>query len=277
MSGGSIRFLYDNPFGRVALHALIQPWVSRLVGRLMDTGASRALIPGFIRNNGIDMGDFVKMDYPTFNAFFTRPVKPSARPADPDPNALISPCDGRLSVYAVEDGLRLNIKGYTYSLDELTGQAGLWEDFRGGLAFVFRLSVEDYHRYCYFDGGTREPGRFIPGVLHTVRPAALERSRVFVENSREVTVLNTSGFGRAVQIEVGAMMVGRIKNHPQMTFVRGQEKGMFEFGGSTVVLILGDTAALRDDILPLLCSNQEIRVRMGEAIGRRKRQITVNS
>ena len=131
--------------------------------------------------------------------------------------------------------------------------------------------VTDYHRYHFFDGGTAERNAFIKGKLHTVQPAALEKRRVFTENCREYTVLDTDNFGTAVQVEVGAMMVGRIVNDVKSgRFERGQEKGRFEFGGSTIILLLEKDRARIDDEFFINTQNDcETVVKCGEKIGER--------
>lgn len=146
--------------------------------------------------------------------------------------------------------------------------------FRGGLCLIFRLTVGDYHRYCFFDDGVVLGGRFLPGVLHTVNPVALGGYDIYKENARAVTLLRTRSFGDAAQVEVGAMLVGRICNtHTSGFFFRGQEKGYFEYGGSTVVLLLRHGAAeLRRDILRNTADGVETRVRQGERIGNAKRK-----
>ena len=150
--------------------------------------------------------------------------------------------------------------------------AELAEKFIGGLCLVFRLTVTDYHRYFFFDGGVADGNTFIKGRLHTVQPAALEKRRVFTENCREYTVLETDNFGTAVQVEVGAMMVGRIVNDVKSgRFERGDEKGRFEFGGSTVVLLLQkDKAALDPEFFANTALDRETVVKCGERIGKVK-------
>lgn len=283
---GGLGFLYDTAAGRLCLRVLSAPWVSRLGGAFLSTGVSRALVPGFIRKNGIDMGDYPQRRYASFNDFFTRELRPGARPVDPEPDALIAPCDSRASVYTITDGCRMTVKGQRYTVPELLGfegegevhgpddplaeLLGLADRLRGGTALVFRLCVDDYHRYIYLDDGEKGDNVFIPGVLHTVRPVALARVPVFVRNSREYTVLDTARFGRCIQVEVGAMLVGRIRNHHGAhAFRRGEEKGMFLFGGSTVVLLLEPgRALLRPDLEALRDADGEVRVRLGEGIGK---------
>ena len=244
-------------------------WLSKLVGRHLDGRFSRRKIKKYIRKNNIDMSEFVEEDYKCFNAFFTRRIKPELRPFDMEKTSFVSPCDGRVSAYVIDDGLKFNVKGFDYTVDTLLKNAEIAERFRGGLCIVFRLCVTDYHRYCFFDGGTASGNTFIKGRLHTVQPVALEKRRVFTENCREYTVLDTDNFGTAVQVEVGAMMVGRIVNDvKEGRFERGQEKGRFEFGGSTVILLLEkDRAILDEEFFVNTAADKETVVKCGEKIG----------
>ena len=113
------------------------------------------------------------------------------------------------------------------------------DEFKDGLCLIFRLSVDDYHRYCYVDSGYKSDNHYIKGVLHTVQPVAVVGEKALVKNSREYTFLFTDNFGKIVQVEIGALLVGRIKNHHgAQEIIKGQEKGFFEYGGSTIVLLL---------------------------------------
>ena len=130
--------------------------------------------------------------------------------------------------------------------------------------------MNHYHRYGFFDSGRCYKNRRINGIYHTVRPVALSEFPVFTENTREYVVIDTEGFGRAVQMEVGAMLVGRIVNekYSNTKVKRGDEKGHFEYGGSTIIVLLGkDRAKLRDDILQNSSAGEETPVSMGQVIG----------
>ena len=135
-----------------------------------------------------------------------------------------------------------------------------------------RLSPDasHYHRYVYPDGGYKSRNVFLPGVLHTVQPIATEAVPVYWENCREYTLLRTEHFGTITFMEVGAMMVGRICNYKEEGRIRkGEEKGRFEFGGSTIVLLIQkDKVKLRSDWKGSLMQEQEVPVHMGERIGR---------
>lgn len=287
----SLELLYKTAPGRIILRALTSPLLSKAAGAFLSTGVSRGMIGRFIRKNAIDMGDYARREYLSFNDFFTRELKPGARRADRAPEALIAPCDSRVSVYSLGPDSKMNVKGISYTVAQLLGFDGdgkatgeddplaqmeeLAQGLEGGVALVFRLCVDDYHRYCYFDSGSKGENVYIPGVLHTVRPIALESQPVFARNSREYCVLDTCNFGRCVQIEVGAMMVGKIRNlHGPCSFERGQEKGMFEFGGSTVVLLIGPgQVRLREDLEGARNENREIRVLLGEKIGEKAAEV----
>ena len=259
---------------RPLLPLLSSKAVSAAGGAAMSTRASAALVPGFIRRAGIDMSDFESREWRSFNDFFTRGLRPGARPVDPDPLALVSPCDSRLLALDITPDLTFRIKGGDYSVSSLLRNRRLAEDFAGGRCLIFRLCVDDYHRYCYFDDGSKGGNIPLPGRYYTVRPVALERHDFFKENSREYTVMATRHFGKAVQVEVGATFVGRIENHHGVcSFRRGEEKGMFLFGGSTIVLLLGKNAA---DIDPRIIENTsrglETRVLLGQRIGHARRE-----
>lgn len=271
--GRALRLLYRTVPGRMILKALTAPAVSEFVGRFMDSPLSTFMIEPFIRKNNINMSDFLPEKYRSYNAFFTRRIRPGARPVDSEPSHLISPCDAKLTVYQLTERSRFIIKGSSYSVPELVGSSMYAERYvkryAGGTCMIFRLCVDDYHRYCYIDDGIKTDNKFIPGELHTVNPIALERYNIYKRNSRESTMLHTKNFGDVMQVEVGAMMVGRICNlHGSGRIRRGREKGRFEFGGSTIVLLFEKGKVVPDsDILANSASGIETVVKYGEKIG----------
>ena len=265
-----LRILYRKYLGAPLRFLMTRKFVSVIGGAYMDSKFSRHRIPSFVEKNNIDLSDYEKREYTSFNDFFTRKILPDKRPFSTTKTDLCSPADSRLSAFhATEDGTFM-VKGTEYTLAELLGDAKLAREFYGGSVLVFRLCVDDYHRYAFFDDGEiAVPPRYIPGAFHTVRPIAFtSKRRVFCRNAREITVLNTAHFQKAVQVEVGAMMVGRIINHNLCKFKKGEEKGYFAFGGSTVVLVLQKNAAQPE---PCFFENTqnglETRVYCGETIG----------
>ena len=263
-------FLYRTVPGRMLLKLLIGRGLSQAAGRVLSSSVSRPLIAPFIRKNGIDLTDYAEEDYTCFNDFFCRRIRPERRPLPADPAELMAPCDGLLSAYRITDGMVLPIKQSRYSVSDLLGMDAAARLFRDGVCLVFRLCVDNYHRYCYVDDGQKGPNVFLPGVLHTVRPIALESVPVFVRNCREYTVMETVRFGTVAQIEVGALLVGRIDNHDGAGPIRrGEEKGRFLYGGSTVILLLEkDRVALDEALFTATANGIETPVVMGQVLGR---------
>lgn len=268
----SLRFLYKTSVGRAVLKVLTCRGVSKLCGAFLDSRASKFLIKGFVKNNGIDLSEYETAEYKNFNQFFSRKIKPENRPIDMSPNVLISPCDGLLSAYKITDGLVLPVKQSKYTVDGLLQNKELAQKYNNGLCLVFRLCVNHYHRYCYVDNGKKGDNFFIKGKLHTVRPIALGEVPVFTENCREYTVMETENFGTVTEVEVGAMLVGKISNnHKTAEFFRGDEKGKFLYGGSTIILLLSeDEVSLCDEILENTKNNIETPIKMGQPIGYKK-------
>jgi phosphatidylserine decarboxylase len=235
----------------------------------MDSKISTIHIKRFIENNGIDMSQYEKADYKSFNDFFTRKIVAEKRPVCSDENALISPCDGRLSAYKINENSEFYIKKSRYQVKDLIVGNRQAPDYNGGVCMIFRLCVDDYHRYGNIDNGKIVENKYVQGKLHTVRPIAVNRYPVFIQNSREYTIIDTENFGRIAQIEVGALMIGKIKNHHKYGRVtRGSEKGMFLYGGSTIVLLFEkDKVEIPEEYFKATQQDIETRVKYGSKIG----------
>lgn len=265
----SLKFLYHSRTGRPALCIWSSRWLANLYCKYLNSRLSKRKIKKFISRNGIDMGEYKQVKYRSFNDFFTREIRPECRPIDREPNSLISTCDGKLTAFEIDENSVFRVKGFDYSMQTLLKDEELAKAFEGGICLIFRLTVTDYHRYIFFDSGTAEKEVFIKGKLHTVQHAALEKRKVFAENCREYTLLHTDNFGDALQMEVGAMLVGRIVNNGKKRFERGDEKGWFEFGGSTIILMLKKgVAEIDEEILENTKQGYETVVKCGENIGR---------
>lgn len=315
-----IRFLYRTLPGRAVLKLLVRPEVSRLAGAVLDSGISRWIVPYYIRRNGIDMEDveIPEGGFPSFNAFFTR--KRTARETVWKAGDLISPCDGYLSFIRIRKNRIFDIKHTEFSLEDLLEDKELAAEFEDGTALVFRLTPANYHRYGYAASGRILCRRKIGGVLHCVRPAATRTVPVYAQNSREYEVLWTEDFGKIVQMEIGALMVGKITNlscqeAPGMKpgqrtgdaafrdkesgllepgqrtgdavfrdkesglsepgqepgnsgrVCAGQEKGYFEFGGSTILLLLPrGSVRISRRLYEARDENGEVPVRRGDKV-----------
>ena len=267
-----LEFLYQTILGRVILKILTWPMLSGGIGRFMDSRLSEWIIPDFIQKNNIDMSEYQVEEYRSFNDFFCRRIRPELRPIDARKDVLIAPCDGLLRVYPIQDDRVIPVKESHYRISDLLRDRELAQKYHDGTCLVFRLCVHHYHRYCYPDSGIKTRNIYIPGVLHTVRPVALREVPVFTENSREYTMVCSDHFGDIIQMEVGAMLVGKIDNyHAEALVSRGEEKGRFLYGGSTIILLLEKGAAeINSEILHATENGQEMEVKMGQAIGRRK-------
>lgn len=266
-----LSFLYGHTLTRMMLKPLLAPKVSRTVGRLMDSRISKVLIPSFIRSNHIDLSLYEEREYQSYNDFFTRKIKAKERPTDRRKEVLISPCDGKATVCPIKKDGIFHIKQTEYTVKSLLQDEKIAERYYGGTAYILRLTVDDYHRYCYVADGIKSPQRKIQGVFHTVNPVANDHVPIYKMNTREYCLLKTEEFGTVLMMEVGALMVGKINNHDQSRamVLRGEEKGMFEFGGSTVVLMTEPGKVEVDqDLVQNSEKGYETLVKMGEKIGR---------
>lgn len=264
-----LSFLYTNIFGRMLLKPLIQPQVSKLAGRYLSSAHSKWLISKFIEHNEINMDIYEECDYSSFNDFFTRKIKPDCRPVPEDLDVLISPCDCLATVYPIQENTTFSIKNTEYTLRSLLRSPRLAKRFRGGYAYVLRLTVEDYHRYLYSVSGKQSKNYHIDGTFHTVNPIANDYLPIYKENTREYTVIRSKEFGDVLQMEVGALLVGKISNHKQSTVVtRGEEKGFFEYGGSTIVVLTQKGRVTpRSDLLTNSKNGYETKVLQAHPLG----------
>lgn len=273
--GSALRFLYSNAFGRIILKLFIAgKGYSKLNAKLNSTRKSAKKIAPFAQEYGINMDDFEDREYTSFSDFFTRRLKDGKRDLSLKKEDFISVADSKLLCYEITDDGKIPIKNSIYTASEIIGE-DFSEEFYGGYCLVFRLTVDDYHRYCFFDNGKVVRGKYIDGRLHTVSPISSKRYRVFSENCRSVSYIQTENFGACYQIEIGALLVGRIVNYPIEKFSKGEEKGYFEMGGSTcVVMVKRDVLTIDEDILENSKDGTETKVRIGERIGKKNAETT---
>lgn len=268
VGAGAIRFAYGNPFGRfLAKTILCRRFVSNVYAAWQRSGLSKRKVEKFKAQYHISTDDCTAQDFPNFNAFFTRQRKDYVNLTAE--NELPAIADSKLTALPISAGSRFHIKGVPYTVEELLEDKALAAEYRGGLCLIFRLSPDDYHRYVYPDDGAQEPCRHIKGVLHTVNPIAADM-KVYRRNTRTVQRLHTAQFGDVLQMEVGALLVGKIVNHDEgaAEISKLQEKGYFAYGGSTVILLLKqDTVRIDEDILTYSAQGIETKVRLGERIG----------
>ena len=176
----------------------------------------QTLIDTAIRRFNVDLAEAAEPDptaYPTFNAFFTRALKPGARTPDPDPRALLMPADGRISQLGAiaADGRIFQAKGQSFTAAELLGDAEDARVFAGGCFATVYLSPRDYHRvHMPWTGVLRETVH-VPGRLFSVGPAAVRGvPRLFARNERLVCHFDTD-FGPMALVMVGALLVSGVE------------------------------------------------------------------
>lgn len=273
--GKALKFLYGNIPGRIILRLFIAgKGYSRFNAKRNSTRKSAEKIASFIKEYGIVMSDFEDREYISFSDFFTRRLADGKRIISYDKNDFISVADSKLLCYRISDDGKIPIKNSIYTASEIIGES-FTEDFYGGYCLVFRLTVDDYHRYCFFDDGKLIRNKYINGKLHTVSPISSKKYKVFSENCRSVSYIETENFGVCYQIEIGALLVGKIINHPIKSFSKGEEKGYFEMGGSTcVVMVKKNAITIDSDILENSRKGIETKVLIGERIGKKNAQTT---
>lgn len=266
-----LHFLYKNPLGRTLLKGIIQPPLTKVAGVYLNSPVSKGMINRFIKKNALSMQDYETMSYTSFNHFFMREIKPAARVLSQDRGAFSAPCDGKVTVYSISEKQTFKVKHSEYALSELLDSTSLAAKWQGGCAVIFRLTPDDYHHYYFIDEGTISAHQKIAGIFHTVQPIAIHSQPVFSRNAREVTVIETENFGEIAQIEVGALMVGKIKNEKTSgNCHRFEKKGWFEFGGSTVILLFQENQVTIDpEIWNNTENNLETIVKFGQMVGQK--------
>jgi len=262
----ALRFIHETRLGRCANALLLSRRAfSVCFGGLDRLRRTRRKIPDFIRSLGIDPteADRPLEDYRSLDDFFTRRLKPEARPIDRDPAHLVSPADGRVLVLPRLDGDRFSVKASSVTLAELLGDARLADRYLGGTGFIIRLAPADYHRFHFPDSGEAGPSSALGRRLYSVHPIALATGAPSFRNRRVISHLDTEAFGRLTLIEIGAQAVGTILEtyHPGRVD-RGAEKGYFRFGGSTVVL-LAEPGRILPDVDLVRASTRGVEVQGG--------------
>ncbi len=267
-----LKWLYYNPLGEVALQTLVKrKFVSDFYGWLMDTHWSVKKIKPFVKDFNIDLSIAQKQHFTTFNDFFTRKLKPEARPVNNDSNVVVSPGDGKILAYQNIANQNFIVKGYKFDINTFLQNDSLATLYRDGSMLSLRLCPTDYHRYHFPIGGTVSPVTRINGELYSVSPIALHSMvDIFLLNKREYIILANRRFGDVIMVEVGATMVGSIvQTYTGNRVEKGREKGYFKFGGSSIVLLFKkDAITIDSDLLTNTKNGFETQVNMGEEIAK---------
>lgn len=274
-----LKFLYYNPFGKLALEALVKrKFLSVWYGRKMNSEKSKEKILPFVKALEIPMEEAEKSleDFTSFNDFFYRKLKKGARTWDMREEVLVSPADGKILAYENIDSFSsFFVKGQEFSLEELFASKEMAEKYAGGSFVIVRLAPVDYHRFHFPIDAWVGTSHKIDGYYYSVSTHAIRRNiRIFLENQREYTILESKLFGDIAYFEVGATMVGGIhQTYLENTMVnKGEEKGYFDFGGSTCLLLFEKGKVQLDkDLLENTKRGIETKVYVGEKIGYAKK------
>lgn len=243
--GKAINFLYKNKTGRKLVQQLSKPFASKFLGYYHNSSISRHKISEFIRQYQIDMNEYQIQEFNNFNDFFIRQFRPMARKWEENPEILPAFCEGRYFAYEkIAPEIQFPVKGKFLTSKLLLGEkTQKWQStFENGPLLLARLCPVDYHRFHFPTDGIIVDSERVPGGLHSVNPMALETfGDIFCTNERFVTIIDTEKFGLIAYIEVGALGVGKIvQSHsllPNQKCLRGEEKGYFLFGASTVIVL----------------------------------------
>jgi len=267
-----LEFLFT-PAGKLFHFILKFPYFSMVYGFYLSSKLSRYKIKDFIKKYSINMNESLKSieEFQNFNDFFTRKLKKSARRFSDISSDFCAPCDGRMLVFEnIKDDFIFYYKNKKISLKRYYKDI---KKFINGTFVIIRLTPLDYHRFYFFDSGLPSESLRIPGFYYTVNPLSLLNNlNIFCENVREHTLFLSDNFGEVLYTEIGAIGVGRIVQtfRPFRPVIRGEEKGYFEFGASTLTLLFKkDIIKIDKDILDYSQKGIETRVLCGEKIGER--------
>ncbi len=272
-----LRWTYAAGLGKLALNLFVKrAFLSRYYGWKMSQRASAHRVLPFIVDYNLDVDEFAKKPYSfkTFNEFFYRALKPGARPiaGQGDDRIAVLPADGRhLAFQNVDAAAGFFAKGQRFDLASFLGSGELGREFAGGSLVISRLCPVDYHRFHFPVSGTPGEPRLINGWLYSVSPIALRQNLAYLwENKRMVTLVESPVFGRVAVCEIGATMVGSIlQTHvPNRAVPKGEEKGLFKFGGSCVVTVFQPgKIRLDEDLVKPAAEGMEVYARMGDRLG----------
>lgn len=253
-------------------------FLSRLYGSIQKSSFTKEKIVPFIESFHVDTSEFLDPvdSFCSFNDFFIRKLKPECRPiasGAAGADGAILPADGRYLVYEnIEKTDGFFVKGKKFSLEKLLKNRDLAQKYAQGSMAIARLAPVDYHRFHFPVDCLPEHPQPIAGPLFSVNPAALKKhAEILAENKRVITPLKTKNFGTVLFIEVGATYVGTIHQtfDPHEPHSKGDEKGFFSFGGSSLILLFEPGCIRFDqDLLDASSRRLEVLGQMGQSLGR---------
>ena len=274
----ALRLAYETPVGRAfSLLVFARPFFSKVFGWQMKRPGSRKKIEPFVMQYGLDPDEFLLSldDYNSFNDFFCRELKDGKRPVDEDSDSIVFPADGRhMGWQEIGSEEQVFVKGQKWDLSELLGRdEALVERFSGGSMVLSRLCPVDYHHFHYPVGGCVSDPRWCGKLLFSVSPIALRHNLSYMwRNKRCLNLIETESAGHCCFIEVGATNVGTIKHRSfpsDGSVKKGEPKGWFEFGGSSVLTLFEKgRVGLSEDLLKYTSEGTELYAKVGDRMGR---------
>jgi phosphatidylserine decarboxylase len=268
-----LKWLYYNPVGKLALESFVKnKFISEFYGRKMDLNKSADKISDFVKEFNIDLTEAEKNKFDTFNDFFTRKLKDGVRPISEGEDVLVSPADGKVFyIENLDENSNFFVKGSKFNLKKFIANDKWYDEFIGSSILICRLAPADYHRFHFPLSGYVINEIAVEGDYYSVSPYAVKDNiDIYFKNKRVNSYIESKNFGNIIMSEVGAAMVGGIIEtyNRKLPVEKGQEKGYFKFGGSTVVLIFKkENIKIDDDIIGNSQKGLETKVKMGEKIG----------
>ncbi|MAF77607.1 MAG: phosphatidylserine decarboxylase [Halobacteriovoraceae bacterium] len=274
----AVNWLYDSASGKMLTTFLVKKPLSKLYGALQSHGMTKKKVKPFIKDFNINMEEYLPEEgrteaspYSSFNQFFIRRFKEGKRPFAEGPK-FPAFSEARYFGYdALTDDETIPVKGKFLTAKALLANDKWAPFFEEGPCLLARLCPVDYHRFHFPDDGEVLDFYPVEGALHSVNPLALKKvPEIFSINERAVTIFETKHFGKLAYVEVGAICVGKIIQSREMRgeFKRGEEKGYFLFGGSTVI-VLGEKGKWKPDdiVLEHTKKGMEVYQKLGSQIG----------
>ncbi|WP_407371784.1 phosphatidylserine decarboxylase [Carnobacterium sp.] len=262
-----LKRLYQTKWGNVLLSTVTSPLFSIIWTAIDHTRLSKNKIASFVKEYDITLSNYESEDYNSFAAFFIRKLKAENLQVSPS-NRVCAVAQAKLLVVPIQSNQTFIIKGQKYRLEDILQDRSSADYYEDGTLFIYRLAADDYHRYLASETGTVIHRRKIRGKLHTVREIAQKQFQLFKENKRAYCLIETKKLGTIMQMEVGALLVGKIYNQPFDNYQRGKEKGWFSLGGSTILVAYPkDTVTVDPDIRHYSSLTIETQVTIGEGIG----------
>jgi phosphatidylserine decarboxylase len=272
----ALEFLYkDNFFSKMILFFIAKfPFFSNFFAFFNSLKISKNKIRPFIEHFNINENEFYKSNFKSFKDFFIRKLREDAREIGYNEDILVFPCDGRFLVYPkIDDFNSYSIKNERFSLEGFLQDKNLADKFKSGSMLLARLAPQDYHRFHFPCDCIPKEARLINGYLYSVNPIALKRNiKILQENKRMITILETKKFSEVLCVEIGATNVGSIKQtfFPNTEYQKGEEKGYFSIGGSSIVLLFKEGIIKFDsDLIENSKKNIETKAKLGSSFATR--------